>query len=32
MQLVSSVYWDQRGKIDGLMYVFTDYSDIAAFG
>ncbi len=31
MQLVSSVYWDQRGKIDGLMYVFTDYSDIAAF-
>ena len=32
MQLVSSVYWDQRGKIDGLMYVFADYSDIAALG
>ena len=24
-------YWDQRGKIDGLMYVFADYSDIVAF-
>jgi hypothetical protein len=31
MQLVSGIYWDQRGKIDGLMYVITDYSDIAAF-
>ena len=31
MQLVSSVVWDQRGKIDGLMYVISDYSDIAAF-
>jgi hypothetical protein len=31
MQLASSIYWDQRGKIDGLMYVITDYSDIAAF-
>ncbi|HEY2137868.1 MAG TPA: hypothetical protein VGH49_18425 [Xanthobacteraceae bacterium] len=30
MQLVSGVSWDQRGKFDGLMYVFTDYSDIAA--
>ena len=28
----SAVYWDQRGKIDGLMYVSADYSDIAAFG
>ena len=31
MDLVGATYWDQRGKIDGLMYVFTDYSDIAAF-
>jgi hypothetical protein len=31
MQLVSSTYWDQRGKIDGLMYVFSNYSDIIAF-
>jgi hypothetical protein len=31
MDLVSATYWDQRGKIDGLMYVITDYSDIAAF-
>ena len=31
MQLVSGIYWDQRGKTDGLMYVISDYSDIAAF-
>ena len=31
MQLVSGTYWEQRGKIDGLMYVISDYSDIAAF-
>ena len=31
MQLVSGIYWDQRGKADGLMYVISDYSDIAAF-
>ena len=31
MQLVSGVYWDQRGKADGLMFVISDYSDIAAF-
>ena len=31
MGLVSSTYWDQRGKIDGLMYVIADYSDIVAF-
>lgn len=31
MSLVSAVYWDQRGKIDGLAYIVTDYSDIAAF-
>src|SRR5260221_7257337 len=31
MQLASSTYWNQRGKVDGLMYVITTYSDIAAF-
>ena len=31
MELVGATYWDQRGKIDGLMYVISDYSDIAAF-
>jgi len=31
MELVSGVYWDQRGKIDGLMFVIADYSDIVAF-
>ncbi len=31
MTLMSGVYWDQRGKIDGLMYIIADYSDIAAF-
>ena len=31
MNLASGIYWDQRGKIDGLMYIVADYSDIAAF-
>jgi hypothetical protein len=31
LQLINGTYWEQRGKIDGLMYVITDYSDIAAF-
>ena len=31
MHLVGATYWDQRGKIDGLMYVVADYSDIVAF-
>jgi len=31
MTLISRTYWDQRGKIDGLMYVIADYSDIVAF-
>ncbi len=31
MDLVGSMSWDQRGKTDGLFYVITDYSDIAAF-
>jgi hypothetical protein len=31
MKLASGIYWDQRGKIDGLMYIIANYSDIAAF-
>lgn len=31
MGLASGIYWDQRGKIDGLMYIIANYSDIAAF-
>ena len=31
MQLVGSTSWEQRGKIDGLMYVISDYSDLTAF-
>ncbi len=31
MRLAGGYYWDQRGKIDGLMYVVADYSDIVAF-
>jgi hypothetical protein len=31
MDLISRTYWDQRGKIDGLMYVVANYSDIIAF-
>jgi hypothetical protein len=31
MNLVSAIYWDQRGKFDGLAYIVTNYSDIAAF-
>ena len=31
MNLISNTYWEQRGKIDGLLYVISDYSDIAAF-
>jgi len=29
--LAGNLYWEQRGKIDGLMYVLADYSDITAF-
>jgi hypothetical protein len=32
MSLASAIYWDQRGKMDGLMYVVSDYSDIVALG
>jgi hypothetical protein len=31
MDLIGSTYWDQRGKTDGLMYIFSNYSDVAAF-
>jgi hypothetical protein len=31
MDLIGATYWDQRGKTDGLMYVFSNYSDIAAW-
>jgi hypothetical protein len=31
MDLVGKAWWDQRGKLDGLMYVIADYSDIVAF-
>jgi hypothetical protein len=31
LNLVSAIYWEQRGKIDGLMYIVTNYSDIVAF-
>lgn len=31
MGLVGGFDWEQRGKIDGLMYVISNYSDIVAF-
>jgi hypothetical protein len=31
MQLAGGNYWDQGGKLQGLMFVFSDYSDIVAF-
>jgi hypothetical protein len=31
LQLAGGIAWEQRGKTDGLMYVISDYSDIAAF-
>src|SRR6185437_14047705 len=31
MQLVNGTYWEQSGKIAGVMYAISDYSDIAAF-
>jgi hypothetical protein len=31
MQLLAANSWEQRGKLDGLIYVFVTYSDIAAF-
>jgi hypothetical protein len=32
MELASATYWEQQGKITGLLYVVTDYSDFVAFG
>src|SRR5262249_54371825 len=29
MQLVAATSWEQRGKLDGLIYVIANYSDIA---
>ena len=31
MQLTPTFSWERNGKIDGLMYVISDYSDIATF-
>lgn len=31
MQLVAANSWEQRGKLDGLIYVIANYSDITAF-
>ena len=31
MDLVGKSWWDQRGKLDGLTYVISDYSDFVAF-
>jgi len=31
MHLVAATSWEQRGKLDGLIYVFATYSDIVAF-
>jgi hypothetical protein len=31
MKLVSATSWDQRGKLDGLLYIVANYSDFAAF-
>jgi hypothetical protein len=31
MQLAGGNYWDQGGKLQGLVFVFSDYSDIVAF-
>jgi hypothetical protein len=31
MHLAGGNYWEQGGKLQGLMYVFSDYSDIVAF-
>src|SRR5205814_3696398 len=30
-QLAAENYWDQQGKIDGLLYIIEVYSDIVAF-
>src|SRR5688572_29001400 len=30
LQLASAIYWEQQGKIDGLFYVVSNYSDVVA--
>ena len=30
LQLASAIYWEQQGKIDGLFYVVSNYSDFVA--
>jgi hypothetical protein len=30
LQLASVIYWEQQGKIDGLFYVVSNYSDVVA--
>jgi hypothetical protein len=32
IQLASGTYWDQTGKVAGLMFVFADYWEIVAIG
>jgi hypothetical protein len=32
LQLASGTYWDQMGKVAGLMFVFADYWEIVALG
>ncbi len=32
IELASSTYWDQLGKVAGLMFVFADYWEIVALG
>jgi hypothetical protein len=32
VNLASSMYWDQFGKVDGLMYVISSYSEVVALG
>jgi hypothetical protein len=30
LELASAIYWEQQGKIDGLFYVVSNYSDVVA--
>jgi len=32
VKLASSTYWDHFGKVDGLLYVLSDYSEVLALG
>ena len=31
LNLAPAFYWDQRGKLEGLLFVIADYSDLATF-